>query len=650
MKTVTRAFLFLICASLLAAPVAANTPANDGGDGPSEPSIHGRTTAPALEPAPALPAMHAQGDTPDCQAVAADAAAYRAYEGEKLLWNMRRIVGTGASYGIKACSAAEDAFDKAAQLSGKAGGAFDKAAQAAVSKTSACRAAFDALVAKDCAGSSDDACRTAAAEKKELDYLDSQNARFNDDIKSHAKERRALARCQAKPAAQDSSTALPAKVTAPTPAKVVSIPAATPTPTPAPTPVAAAPATPPPAPQAQSGGLGGFFGSIVDGAKDLGKTIVNGATDIGNAVVNGVKTVVQGGVDVAKTVVSTVNNVVVQPVKKALGWVASKVTGVLDTIGKWTFDVGTSIMNYGKSLQSNAGGGVLGFLKGLAGGAINAIGQVVQAPWRLRNLALPAQDKNKPDFTNVDCSLLFIFNCDTPKANYAPVKGELAENGAYSVAFSTSDIRQLYIGDCYFMSSLATIAEQHPDWLAKNMHDNGDGTYSMTMYDGSGNPHTIKVTNQFPVDAQGNPVFAGTGRHDGSTGQDVIWPLVAEKAYAERSLNGSYNWIGNGGFPDSAMQTLTGKKSSTYSAGSVSFTQLAQWFAAGDGLVIATQSGSGETYLNDRLVHSHAYFVKSLDLKNKTITIGNPWGSFDATLTEQEFQQYLSSVYVNPIE
>ena len=77
-----------------------------------------------------------------------------AFKNEKLLWNISRIASVGSSYRLPACGAAEDSFDKAAELSSAkvAKAAFEKASRAAFDAASSCRRAFDALYAAECAG------------------------------------------------------------------------------------------------------------------------------------------------------------------------------------------------------------------------------------------------------------------------------------------------------------------------------------------------------------------------------------------------------------------------------------------------------------------------------------------------------------------
>jgi len=294
--------------------------------------------------------------------------------------------------------------------------------------------------------------------------------------------------------------------------------------------------------------------------------------------------------------------------------------------------------------------------KGLLDGVLDFLNSAVIAPIKERLLP-PQADPNKPDFGAVACKLL-IYGCNKPNAKYGKVNGELFVNGP-----SSSDIEQGRIGDCYLMSSLAAIAQQNPKVIEQAVKDNGNGTYSVTLYkkqwwDPLGvfglKPQTVTVDNQFPLDKDGNPVMAGYGLQNSKNGQKEMWPMVIEKALAQSSLNGSYNAIGSGDLA-SAMEALTGKRSQAPPPASVTIDQLAQWKAKGEGVTMMTyllDQPSNPDYGNGtggKLEHAHVYYLKSVDAKNGTVTLGNPWGYGDATLTQAQLQQDLALVYVNPI-
>ncbi len=144
-----------------------------------------------------------------------------------------------------------------------------------------------------------------------------------------------------------------------------------------------------------------------------------------------------------------------------------------------------------------------------------------------------------------------------------------------------------------------------------------------------------------------SPVYDKTPE-DG--GKQELWPALIEKAYAQ--WKGGYENIQNKS-PAEALFALTGKKTETQDADDVSLSEVNDMLNAGKAVVISTpDDGKGKTpYTSKGLVTDHAYVVESVDLKNKTVTLRNPWGEGypPVTLTEAEFNQ-LESVMTNPVK
>ena len=121
----------------------------------------------------------------ECMKLPAVVARYVAYENAKTLWNLRRISSLGKLYGVRACEAAEEAFEDAAEASGgDQAQDFEAAAKATFERASECRQTLDALYSEECATGPEDAeCLKAAMSRNEVDYLDDQNLRFREDIR-----------------------------------------------------------------------------------------------------------------------------------------------------------------------------------------------------------------------------------------------------------------------------------------------------------------------------------------------------------------------------------------------------------------------------------------------------------------------------------
>lgn len=124
---------------------------------------------------------------------------------------------------------------------------------------------------------------------------------------------------------------------------------------------------------------------------------------------------------------------------------------------------------------------------------------------------------------------------------------------------SADDIHQNGYNDCYFLSSLGEIAMKDPDFIRNMIKDNGDGTYTVTLYKKDNNildpfglagDHFDRVTETVKMSTiDKDPQKAGQGASGGR------WVQVVEAAYHQ--LVGS-SLEGNTTFPPQAMEALTG--------------------------------------------------------------------------------------------
>jgi hypothetical protein len=89
---------------------------------------------------------------------------------------------------------------------------------------------------------------------------------------------------------------------------------------------------------------------------------------------------------------------------------------------------------------------------------------------------------------------------------------------------SPADANQHGIGDCSAIAVFASMAYIYPDFIVDIIHDNGDQTYTVEMFDPQGKPVDVRVSNKFPADAGGN-IQAVTGKKN-----VACWSTVLEKA------------------------------------------------------------------------------------------------------------------------
>jgi hypothetical protein len=204
----------------------------------------------------------------------------------------------------------------------------------------------------------------------------------------------------------------------------------------------------------------------------------------------------------------------------------------------------------------------------------------------------------------------------------------LIETGTMT-AISVADINQGQLGDCFLLSSFGEEALFHPRAITNMIHNNGNGTETVTLYtDKSGHLPTFGSTSFKAVTVTINNSFP-TNSVDNGAKQDVlgnlkeIWPQVLEKAVA--TLNGGYGTIANGGYPVLAMEELTGQVATATSPASLTLATLQRYITAGDLITMDTSSKGSLPY---GLVNNHCYMFEKLNGSGSsaTVQLGNPWG------------------------
>jgi len=116
---------------------------------------------------------------------------------------------------------------------------------------------------------------------------------------------------------------------------------------------------------------------------------------------------------------------------------------------------------------------------------------------------------------------------------------------------SPDDVKQGALGDCYYLSAIATIAER-PELIQKLfvMRDLQKSIFVVKLFF-NGSFRTVVVDDYFPF-RNGSYRYAHGERGDNSRS---LWVMLLEKAYAK--LHGSFKSI-EGGFESEAMADLTG--------------------------------------------------------------------------------------------
>lgn len=238
-------------------------------------------------------------------------------------------------------------------------------------------------------------------------------------------------------------------------------------------------------------------------------------------------------------------------------------------------------------------------------------------------------------------------------------------------AVDISDIHQGDYGDCYFMSSMGAIAREHPEFIKNMIHDNRDGTYTVTFYDPhcitplgpcSYTEHKVTVDGVFPK-GLADPTDAT------ADGTQEAWTLILEKAYLKwKNENGIDPMTGlpllDLPAPSIAMSVMTGKDCYNIPSELMTMDDLYRRFENGD----AITAGSSGTFVPDRppeyfgdtaldgqkIPEGHVFFVTGVDPTKNTVTVQNPWGPehepYILTMSFEDYQKCFWLTTTNPVE
>ena len=231
---------------------------------------------------------------------------------------------------------------------------------------------------------------------------------------------------------------------------------------------------------------------------------------------------------------------------------------------------------------------------------------------------------------------------------------------------SMNDINQGYLGDCYFLSSIAEVAKQDPGIISSMFTSNGNGTYGVCFYV-DGTAEYVTVNNSL---ADGGSIFNNASD---------IWASLAEKAYAQLQTGGavtgnsisgnSWSAIGNGGAPEYALEEITGASAITdfyangsswvtvvynssldetsYASGNSTasvLSTLVSDLSKDDDLVLSSYTNATDSSGNETLVADHAMSIYGYDSSTGLLEIRNPWGTGPGQYWDTTFEVNLSTL------
>ena len=233
---------------------------------------------------------------------------------------------------------------------------------------------------------------------------------------------------------------------------------------------------------------------------------------------------------------------------------------------------------------------------------------------------------------------------------------------------SMNDIKQGYLGDCYFEASCAEVADMNPSDIESMFTNNGNGTYGVRFYyDGA--PEYVTVNLSL---ADGGTEF--------NQATD-IWASLAEKAWAQFQAinldtgNSSYNYgnswstIGNGGYIANALEALTGASVITgfdpdgtgwddytwnssltttgYTPALTTQSVLASVEAAlasHDDVDISSNTNAYDASGNETLISDHVFSVYGYNSTTGMLELRNPWGTASGQNWDTTFEVPLATL------
>jgi hypothetical protein len=234
---------------------------------------------------------------------------------------------------------------------------------------------------------------------------------------------------------------------------------------------------------------------------------------------------------------------------------------------------------------------------------------------------------------------------DPALGNYASRYANFASYPVFKNGPDYNDIRQGSLGDCYFVATLASIADTDPTAIRQAITSLGDGTYAVRFYR-NGSPVYLRIDADLPVTSGGAVVYARMS----STGES--WVPLMEKAYAFfRYSSDSYGSIEGGWMADVDTQVTNGRTQALYTSSNPTaqamYTFISSALAADNGVTLGSKSTA-----SGPIVGNHAYMVKSATTVSGVmyVTVYNPWGYDGGSSTDSNANDGLITLTIGQVQ
>lgn len=194
-----------------------------------------------------------------------------------------------------------------------------------------------------------------------------------------------------------------------------------------------------------------------------------------------------------------------------------------------------------------------------------------------------------------------------------------------------ADVNQHDIGDCGALAAMASMAYIYPEFVKTLIKDNGDDTFTVSMFDPQGLPVEVTVTPWFLAKSDGK-IGAVSGKNDKAT-----WATVLEKAIMKWNCIYSVNTDIGGIGSEHVTPLFTGEGNSfSFSPGKLDSEQLARAVRVSlrEGKFVIGGFTTGDLPIeNFRTVTAHAYTLMHSVSGSALFAMRNPWGFSPGTTT-----------------
>lgn len=199
-------------------------------------------------------------------------------------------------------------------------------------------------------------------------------------------------------------------------------------------------------------------------------------------------------------------------------------------------------------------------------------------------------------------------------------------------------IKQGSIGDCYFLAPLASIANSEPETIARSIHDNGNGTFTVRFAACPNEPITVGTPSEAEM---------GLFNHAGPYG---VWASVMEKAYGafcqryfwRRSIDNLItdgvpeSAADGGGFMEYPLALISGRHVDWHLVNLCSEQKMAQLLESAlcgpkrKAVSVGINRDFFSDYTSDGFYRRHVYsvlnFIPASKGSEAQVVVRNPWG------------------------